>query len=129
MATHQATEAVTLVAESAITVSRALEVTSSGTVQHASAQTDAIVGVAAESVAAGDSVGVTLLKGVCEMEAGGTITAGQLVVAAATGTVTGVASLAAVPVDSMAIGVALDGASSGDIFRVLALPLAAPHTA
>ncbi len=78
----------------------------------------------------GFGVPVVLLNGIVKLLAGAAITAGNLIVADVTaGRVAGVADLAAIPADSMAIGVALESAIDGDVFEVLAQSIAAPHTA
>lgn len=69
----------------------------------------------------GETVSVMLLQGVVPMKAGGSVTAGQLVVADVTaGRVIGVANQAALVADSVAVGVALESAADGEIFNVLA---------
>lgn len=108
-----------------------------GKVIKSTATTDTIVGVLAEEPRddiSTDGLGVPVAQiaagGVLVMKAGATITAGQLIVADTTaGRVAGVADAGALPVDSMAIGVALENAADGDEFRVLAGNIAAPHTA
>jgi hypothetical protein len=78
----------------------------------------------------GETVPVVLLQGVIKVKAGATITAGQLIVPDTTaGRVAGVANVGALADDSMAIGIALESAVDGDIFEILAMPIAAPHTA
>jgi hypothetical protein len=130
MATHQATVGVTLVAAEALAVGQTVEIDTSGEAAIPDAVTDVIVGVAGETVALGESVTIVQLQGIVEMIAGGTITAGQIVVPAATvGRVTGIANTGALAVDQMGIGVALDGASTGEVFRVFAQSIAAPHSA
>lgn len=59
--------------------------------------------------------------GVLKVTAGGTITAGQLLVADTdAGRVVGVADQAALVADTIAVGVALESAVDGDIFEMLA---------
>ena len=130
MASHDGTKAVTLVAAANTTIGTCIEINSSGLASVANATTDVIVGIAGETVSAGDSIPVVLLQGIVEVTAGaGGLTAGNLCTPDASGTVTAVASLAAIPADSMCVGVAVDTAAAGDTFRMLAQPLAAPHTA
>lgn len=99
------------------------------------AVTDTAIGVLGENPRSdattdGQTVPVVLLGGVVMMKAGAAITAGNLVIPHTTaGTVSGVANSGALPVDCMAVGVALRTAAVGDIFDVLALPIAAPHSA
>lgn len=88
---------------------------------------NAAIGVLAEeprtdATTDGEIVPVVMLGsgGVVKMKAGATITAGQLVVADSTaGRVAGVADIAALVADSMAVGIALQSAVDGDIFEVL----------
>lgn len=84
------------------------------------------VGVLMESLDAtsgadGRIVPVALLHGVVPVKAGGSITAGQLLVADTdAGRVVGVANQAALAADTVAVGVALVSAVDGDIFPMLA---------
>ncbi|UFK26763.1 hypothetical protein [Roseobacter phage RDJL6] len=97
----------------------------------ATAVTDTAIGILAEEPDAaattdGQAVSVVMLAGGgrAMVKAGANITAGQLVVADATaGRVAGVADIAALVADSMAIGVALESAVDGDIFEVLLQPM------
>lgn len=97
-----------------------------GKVIKTTAVTQTPVGVLAESVDAvtgadGRVVPVMLLQGVVPVKAGGSVTAGQLLVADVTpGRVIGVANQAALVADSVAVGVALVSAVDGDIFPMLA---------
>lgn len=101
----------------------------------ATAVTNTVIGVLAEEPRSdvstdGYSVSVALLKGIVKVKAGAAITAGQLIVPdTTTGRVAGVANVGALAADSMAIGVALVSAADGDIFSMLAMPIAAPHSA
>lgn len=127
MASHDGVQTITLVAGEALTNGELIAISSGAAVQ--AGATSAIVGVCAETVASGTSVPVAKLEGIVEMLVGtGGVTQDQVVVAVADG-VTSVASLAAIPVDQMAVGVALETGAAGTIVRVLASPLAAPHTA
>ena len=110
-----------------------------GKVIKTAAGTDVVIGVLAENprtdvTTDGLGVPVALIGagGVGLMKAGGAITAGELIISfggTTPGTVEGVASIAAIPVDTMCFGVALETAASGDIFPVLWMPVAGPHTA
>lgn len=99
--------------------------------------TNTIIGVLAEEPRSdvstdGYTVPVALVGGggVLTMKAGAAITAGYLVVSDTdAGRVAGVANAGALAADSMAIGVALQTAADGDQFPVLAMPIAAPHSA
>jgi len=105
-----------------------------GKVIKATAVTNTVIGVLGEeprsdATTDGETVPVVLLQGKVMMKAGAAITAGQLIVPDATaGRVAGVANVGALAVDSMAIGIALESAADGDIFEVLAMPIAAPHS-
>lgn len=80
----------------------------------------------------GETVSVVLIAGGgrAMVKAGASITAGQLVVPDTTaGRVAGITGAGGLAADSMAIGVALESASDGDIFEVLLQPTAAPHSA
>lgn len=105
-----------------------------GKVIKATAVTDTVIGILAENPRSdlttdGLTVPVVLLQGKVAVKAGGAVTAGQLVVPDATaGRVIGVANVGALAADSMAIGVALESAVDGDIFNMLAMPIAAPHS-
>ncbi len=99
--------------------------------------TDTVIGVLAEdpdSDQTTDGLNVPVAQisagGIILMKAGASITASNLIVPDTTaGRVAGVANVGALAVDSMAIGVALESAVDGDVFRVLAGNIAAPHSA
>lgn len=106
-----------------------------GKVIKTTAVTQTPIGVLAENPSAdastdGVTVPVALLQGVVLMKAGAAITAGYIVVPdTTTGRVAGVANSGALAADSMGVGIALVTAADGDIFPVLAMPIAAPHSA
>lgn len=108
-----------------------------GKVIKTTAVTNTPVGVLAEEPRSdvstdGLSVPVVLVApgGVGLMKAGASITAGYLIVPDTTaGRVAGVANSGALAADSMAVGVALESASDGEILRVLMGNIAAPHSA
>jgi hypothetical protein len=106
-----------------------------GKVIKTTAVTNTPIGILAENprtdaTTDGETVPVVLLQGVVKVKAGATITAGQLIVPDTTaGRVAGVANVAALADNSMAIGVALESAIDGDIFEMLAMPISAPHSA
>lgn len=106
-----------------------------GKVIKTTAVTQTAIGILAEEprtdvTTDGLIVPVALLEGVVQIKAGGTVTAGNLLVPDVTpGRVIGVAGAGALAVDSMAVGVALESAVDGDIFEMLAMPIAAPHSA
>jgi hypothetical protein len=78
----------------------------------------------------GYTVPVTLLKGIVKMIAQGTITAGEIIIPTTTaGKVEGVANTGALAADQMGLGIALVSAVADDVFPVLAMPIAAPHSA
>lgn len=95
------------------------------TVILATAATQTPVGiVGAAPVAAGEAFPVVPLNGaIGKVRSGGTITRGQLLIAAADGEVTGVANQAALAADVTAVGVALEGGVDGQIIRALLMPL------
>jgi hypothetical protein len=92
----------------------------------ATAPTQTPIGILAEQPDAGLStdglvVPVAMLKGIVPMRAGGTITAGNLIVAhTVAGRVVGVANVAALAADTIAVGVAMTSAVDGDVFDVFA---------
>lgn len=98
------------------------------------AATDLVIGILgenpdSEATTDGEMVPVVLLQGIVKMKAGAAITAGELIVPDTTpGRVAGVANLGAIAADSMAFGVALQTAADGDIFEVLAMPMAGSLT-
>lgn len=106
-----------------------------GKVIKATGVTNTVVGVLAEEPYSGEStdgkgVSVALLQGKIKVKAGASVTAGQLVVPDTdAGRVAGVANVGALAADSMAIGIALESAADGEIFTMLAMPIAAPHSA
>lgn len=97
--------------------------------------TNTVVGVLYEEPTAGQTtdglvVSMALLTGKVLVKAGASITAGQLIVPDTTaGRVAGVSGVGSLAVDSMALGVALESAADGDVFTMLAMPIAAPHSA
>lgn len=118
-------------------VYEALTVNTSGQVVKTTAASDVIVGFVAEdpgttTTAGEDTVPVALIGagGILKAKAGATITAGQLIIPDSTaGRVAGVAAIGNLGVDSMAVGIALEGAADGEIFEFLAMPVAGPHSA
>lgn len=106
-----------------------------GKVIKATAVTETVVGILAEeprsdATTDGENVPVVMLEGVVKVKAGATITAGELIVPDVTaGRVTGVANVGPLADDSMAIGIALKSAVDGEIFEMLAMTIAAPHSA
>ncbi len=105
-----------------------------GKVIKASVILDTIIGVLGEDPNAsittdGLTVPVVLLKGVVKLKAGGTVTAGGLVIVdtGTPGRVVTVTNVGALADNSMAIGVALQTVADGEIFSMLAMPIAAPH--
>ncbi|MEE8609005.1 MAG: hypothetical protein V3S55_15480 [Nitrospiraceae bacterium] len=100
-----------------------------GKVIKATAVTQVVVGVLAEEprtdiTTDGETVPVALLQGIVKLKAGGTVTAGDLVVPDSTpGRVVTVATIAAMAIDSFALGIALKTAADGEIFEMLAFPM------
>ncbi len=99
-----------------------------GKVIKVTAVTQVIIGVLGENpdgaaTTDGETVPVVLLQGVLKMKAGGTVTAGDIVVADTdAGRVVTVADIATLVADSFAIGIALETGVDGDIVEVLAMP-------
>ncbi len=96
---------------------------------------DTIVGILGEDPNAGITtdgltVPVVLLKGIVKLKSGGTVTAGGLVIVdtGTPGHVVTVTNVGALADNSMAIGVALQTVADGEIFSMLAMPIAAPHS-
>ncbi len=140
MASVQATKAVNMIAGEDLRgdVFEILQIeddSNVGKVIKATAVANTVIGILAEdpdgtATTDGETVPVVLLQGIVKVKAGATITAGQLIVPDTTaGRVAGVANAAALAADSMAIGVALQSAVDGDIFEMLAMSIAAPHSA
>lgn len=114
----------------------------------AARSTDVVLGVIAEGTSespsdvgtrtppVGSAVSIAHIGGggILKVRAGASITAGQIVIPHASGTdaagsVAGVADLGSLGQDQMGIGIAIESASAGDIFRFAAGYIAAPHTA
>ena len=132
MAVKEANRQISFLAGSDFTgdLHKLCEISAANTVDVVNATTDHPVGVIAEEVLAGVEVPVTMLEGRVKVLAGAAITVGQLLVPDAAGAVTGVADLASIPVDSMAVGVAITAAAgAGEIIEMLAGTYASPHTA
>ncbi len=109
----------TFIASGSFAAKYILKMNSDNTVSPSGAATDSHIGVGdwgtAQSCASGESVDV-ILGGSAEVKAGGTIAAGALVTSNGGG-----AAVTAVT-GNRAIGVALESAVSGDVFRVLIAP-------
>ena len=138
MANYQSCKVVTLIAGEDLRndYAEVLTINSSGQVVKTNSATDHIVGVLAENPnrdidTTSSSVPVAIIGsgGITNMKAGAIITAGQLIVPSATsGRVASVDDIGGLAEDQMAVGIALEGASDGDIFSVLAQTIAAPHS-
>ena len=136
MANYQSCKTVSLVAGEDLRgdVYGALTIDASGRAVKTSAATSLIVGVLAEEprkdmATTGETVPVAIIGGggALKMKAGAAITAGQIVIPSATaGRVAGVANIAALAANEMAVGVALEAAADGDVFSVLAQTIAGP---
>lgn len=106
-------QAVTLKASATITGGQVVEVTGNGTVGPAGANSTKVVGVAGFDAATNDYVTV-YSGGVQHCTASGTVTAGDLVAAAASGQV----ATNAAPAAGVQIGIALSTATTGNDVRV-----------
>ena len=104
---------------------KCVEVSADNEVTLADGVTDTIVGILGSAPAAqGDVVPVITLNGARgKVKAGGTITAGQILVPAADGEVTGVANVAALAAGQMGVGIALEGAVDQQIFEAALYPI------
>lgn len=139
MSTFQATRAVTMTVGGNLNgaLYEALTVNASGQVVRVSTATQVIVGVLGEepgrvTTAGADTVPVILLHGIILAKVGATVTPGQIAVsngATTNGTLTGVAGLGNLAVDQMGVGVFLEGGTAGQVVRMLAMPIGAPHSA
>ncbi len=140
MATYESARAVNLIAgedlrSDVYEILKVEEDNGVGKVIKATGVTDTVVGVLGENprtdvTTDGLTVPVVLLEGIVKLKSGGTVTAGGLVVPDTTaGRVVTVANVGALADNSMAIGVALETVADGEIFSMLAMPIAAPHQA
>ena len=135
MANYQAVKVVTLPAGEDLTgdFAEIVKLNAAGQVIKVAAVTDVAIGVLAESAPSSDTgqgVPVALIGGggILKMKAGAAIVAGNLIVPDATdGRVAGIANIAALVANQMAIGIALSAAADGEIFSVLAMPIAGPN--
>lgn len=107
-------QAFTLKASATITGGQVVEVTGSGTVGPAGANSTKVVGVAAFDAVANDNVTI-YAGGVQHATASGSVTAGDLVAAGAAGTI----ATNAAPAAGVQVGVALSTATTGNDVRVL----------
>lgn len=109
---------------------KVVEVSGVRTVTLANATTDTVAGVLAMAPAAiGDTVPVAELSGIIKVQAGGNITAGQILVPAADGQVTGVADINALGANVMGIGIALEAGVAGQIIEAIGMPLTSAASA
>ena len=139
MAFYECVDTITLVAGENLNggVYRCLAINSSGLAVFADAATSVTVGILAEDPDTGESgddstgrrVTVALLKGILKVEAGATVAAGALAIPISGGVIDDVATLAATANDTMAIGILLEGGSTGQIVSMLAMPLTATISA
>lgn len=103
-----------LVAASAITANRILAVDATGKVKPATANTDAIIGVADDVDTLAGGVAAVLVIGAVPVKLGGTVAAGDFITAGAGGVgVTGTGRV---------VGIALQAGVVGDIIDVLIQP-------
>jgi hypothetical protein len=111
--------AVTLTASAAITGGKPVYVSGDGTVANSAAAANIPVGVAAQDAAAsGDKVGVFIRGIVHRLTASGTVTAGDLVEAAAAGAV---ATHTVGTNDARVFGIALTTATAGNLAEIMEL--------
>lgn len=103
-----------LVAVSAITANRLLALDATGKVKLATANTDAIIGVADDVDTPAGSVTAVLVDGAIPVKLGGTVAAGDFITAGAGGV--GVVGTGRV------VGIALQAGVVGDVIDVLVQP-------
>ncbi len=106
-----------------------------GKVIKATAVTQVVVGILGENprtdlTTDGLSVPVVMLEGIVKVKAGGTVTAGDVVVVdgGTPGRAVTVADIAAMVADSMGIGIAMETVADGEIFSMLAMPFSVGAT-
>lgn len=117
-AIHQPGQAFSRTTSADVTAGQLLYVSGSDTVAKTAGATSAWLGVAAFSAASGSDVTV-LTGGVHQLAASGSITAGDLVIAAASGAVQTIGSVTATTA-SQVVGVALSDAASSLVVVKLA---------
>jgi len=134
MASFESIKAVTMIADSSILTGdlyRVVKITGVDTVGRAVLATDTPLGILAENPAPSGAAGAAqnpILQGLpvvmidsggrMKVKAGGTVTAGQLLIVDSAGRVTGVANQAALAADTTAIGVALTSGVINEIIEV-----------
>jgi len=98
-----------------------MKLVATGTIDFCTAATDLAIGVLnSKPYAAAAKDAEVIVAGECKVKAGGTISAGQFIVADASGQA--VAVTLGTTTTNVAVGRALEDAVSGDIFRALILP-------
>lgn len=134
MAVSEAVKTISFVAGEAFVaadVGKLVEVSGANTVALVNAATDLPVGVLAEApLEIGQAVPVALIAagGRLKIQAGAAITAGQLLIAAADGQVTGVAGVGNLAADTTAVGIALMDGEDGEMIEMSAGYIAGPHS-
>lgn len=103
-----------LIAVSAITANRVLALDATGKVRHATANTDAIIGVADDVDTPAGGMAAVLVDGAIPVKLGGTVAAGDFITAGAAGVgVTGTGRV---------VGIALQAGVVSDVIDVLIQP-------
>lgn len=139
MSSFESITALTLIADSSILtgdIGRLVKITGDDTFGRSVLAVNSPIGVLGENPAGPDAAGqaqdpvlqslpVDLLVGRVKVKAGGTITAGQLLISDTAGRVLGVANQAALAADVTAVGIALKGGLINEIIEMLAMPLTA----
>lgn len=134
MSSFESITSLTLIADSSILtgdIGRLIKITGVDTFGRSVLAVDSPVGVLGENPAGPDAAGqaqdpvlqslpIDLLVGRVKVKAGGTITAGQLLVSDTQGRVLGRANQAALGADEVAVGVALKGGAINEIIEMLA---------
>lgn len=105
------------IAEAAVSDGKIVKAgTAAGSVIHATAATEALLGIASHDAAITTSVRI-MYDGVAKAKAGGTIAVGDLITSGAAGVA--VTAAPGAGVNNRIVGMAMEAAVSGDYFRVL----------
>jgi hypothetical protein len=111
-------QAITSTTSAAVTGGQTVYVSGNGTVANATTAANIIVGVAAQDAASGDKVGFFARGTVHRLTASGTVTAGDIVEAAAAGAV---ATHTQGTNDVRSFGIALTTATTGNVVEIMEL--------
>ena len=132
MATTDGACSLTLLAGAAFAaadVGKLVTVSGARTVSLVSATDDTVAGILGSTAASGEGVPVLELRGIVKIQAGATVSAGQIAVPAADGQITGVADIDAIGANVMGVGIILEAGVDGQLVEVLAMPLVSAASA